>query len=870
MSTGRSPRLAEWILRLLSSRKYKIDLLGDTEEEYRNRRTEKGRLRANLWYLSQIIIPIPYFIRTSVFWALSMFMNYMKIAVRIMMRNKIPSLINTTGLAVGMACFILTVVWVQYEFSFDRFHSKADRIVRTLFSWSDSEGIKTQAGSALPMGKILKESYPEVVDFTYYRRDNFYFSIQQGDVVSYDNRVAYADPGFLKIFDFHLIEGNPDSALVDLNSVIITRKTAAKYFRQEDPMGRALLFKDKKQPMYVRGIMEDVPENSHIQFDMILPTRALDSLYDIAPEDRFWDNWRPIAAYGLYIELEKGASAEEFSRKISGLLKKHDPESKYTLSVQPLKEVHFPRIDYDYFNVGRMEIDHIYIFLLISFVVLLTACINFMSLSTARALRRAREVGIRKVNGAQRLDIVKQFMGESFVHSFVALLGALLLAWVFLPTLRAFSGRTLSLDLLQAGPLVFSILGIAFVTGIVSGIYPAFFASAYDPVKVIKKAVESRKYSFFRLRQVLVSLQFICATVLIIITLVIFAQLRFLKNKDLGYNHDNLVVFNVGPVRQKLEVFKQELLKNPNITHVTAGAAPTWGIGGHRFGKGEGNEISWEGKSGDETILMDMYFADYDYLKTYELTLLEGRWFSREYPTDKNNYVLTESAVKLMNLDDPLGKRFFFGKREGTIIGVVKDFNAGTLRNEIYPGFFMCVPNLHVTVRILPQDTRATLDSIEAVWKKFVPERPLNYRFLDERLAEFYTNDRKLGRIVTNYTILSLLISCLGLFGLVAFMAEHKTKEIGIRKVLGAPVSAIIGMISREFILQILAANLIALPLGYWIASSWLRGFAFNIGFNAWIYVAAAVSVFLFAYMTVGYKTLKVALMNPVNSLRYE
>ncbi|MFC2158703.1 ABC transporter permease [Acidobacteriota bacterium] len=871
MKVEHPPRIAESILKFITSRKYKTDLLGDTEEEYRRRRAAQGKFRSDLWYLTQVFIPIPYFIRTSVFWALSMFMNYMKIALRIMRRNKGPSVINTVGLAVGMACFILTIVWVQYEFSYDRFHSQTDRIYRTLASFEGFEGPQTQSGAPLPLGQTLKDNYPEVMDYTRYRNDQFFWRVQADETVSFENRVAHADPSFLEIFDFVLIQGDKSTALNDTKSIVITEKTAAKYFGSSNPMGEPILFMDNKYPMYVTGVMKDLPKNSHFQFDMLINLYTADELWDIAPEDRFWDDWRLLPAYSLYLVLDEKISGPVFSQKISGILGNYDPEAKATLSVQPLKEVHlYSDVDYDYDNIGRGSIRYIYLFVLISFIVLLIACINFMSLSTARSLKRVREVGIRKVNGAYRLDIIKQFMGESFVHSFTALVFAVFLAYSFLPTLRAFSGRDLELNLLATVPLIISILAVGFLTGMVSGLYPAFFASSYDPVKIIKKTSENRKYSFLRMRQVLVSLQFICTTVLIIVTLVILMQLHFMQKKDLGYDKNNIIHFNVSSVRKQLDAFKTELKKNPNIIDVAAGGTPTWGVGGHRFGAGESNKISWEGKTNEEIVLMDMHFADYDYLKTYKLTLLEGRWFSREISNDRRNYVVTESAVKVMNLDDPTGKIFKFGDREGQIIGVVKDFHGGTLRNEIYPSFFMCVPNLKVSVRIEPQDMKGTLEYIEATWKKFVPERPINFTFLDDSLESLYSSDKKLGQIVTNYTIISLLISCLGLFGLVSFMAEHKTKEIGIRKVLGAPISSIVGIISREFIPQVLLATLIAFPVGYLITSSWLKAFAFNIGFEVWIYLVSGVLVVLLAYLTVGYKTLKAAFMNPVDSIRYE
>ena len=870
-SNQRPPRLAEGLLRLLASRKNTTDLLGDAEEEYRLRIAHKGRLKADLWYVSQIVFPIPFFMRASVFWSLAIMRNYAKTAWRTMRRHKAFTVINTAGLSLGMACFILTVVWALYEFSFDRFHTKGENIYRVVSTTQRLEGPLRYASTAIPLGQYLVDNYPEVTAFSRFTDQSFYWRLQIGDAVEYNTlRMAYADPEFFDMFDFPLLRGDRTTALDDPSSVVITESMASRYFGTEDPIGKALLCMDKKIPMLVTGVMKDIPENSHMQFDFLVNIRAHELWFGRDEVNDMWTDWSRVI-YGLYVQLAPGVSVREFDSKIGGLITEFAPESKTTLSLQPMKRVHlYSGAISDNRAVGRGDIGTLYLFLFISFMVLLIACINFMSLATARSLTRSLEVGVRKVNGASRSDIIRQFMGESFLHVFAALGLALILADLFLPLLRNLTGRELELNLLNFWPLILSVVMITVLTAFISGIYPAVFASACHPVQALKDMGESRKYSFLFLRRFLVSVQFVCASVLIIISLVILSQLGYLKNKDLGYDHQNVVMFSVGSVRKNLDAFKEELRKNPNILHVAAGAAPTWGVGGHRFGEAAGNRLSWEGKLDDDIMLMDLHFADYDFQETFNIEMKEGRWFSRDFGEDRKNYVLNEAAVAAMGLTDPVGKWFRDGENQGTIIGVIKDFHTGTLRNKITPTYFIPAANLHVMARIGSQDVKATVAYIEKTWKEFVPERPINLQWLDQRLADFYADDQKLGRIVMYYTGLSLLISCLGLLGLVSFLAEQKTKEIGVRKVLGAPILSVVGLMTREYVMILVVSSLIAWPIAYWIASRWLSEFAYNTGVDVWIFPAALISIFLVAFLTVGYKTLKAALRNPIDSLRYE
>ncbi|MGD9347531.1 MAG: FtsX-like permease family protein, partial [Candidatus Aminicenantes bacterium] len=546
----------------------------------------------------------------------------------------------------------------------------------------------------------------------------------------------------------------------------------------------------------------------------------------------------------------------------------HLPKSKKEVFLQPLSAIHLHSTDINSWEVvypNPGNITYVYIFGLIAVCILLIACINFMNLATARSSTRAREVGMRKVSGARRIDLIKQFIGESIVLSVLSLGLGILCVELLLPAFNRLSGKQLSLQYTESFLLWITLLAIALLTGIAAGSYPALFLSAFQPSKVLKSSAHLTSTGGGLLRKFLVVGQFVFTTLLIIGTLVVYGQLRFIQNKDLGYETDNIFTFaTYGQFGQNYEAAKNELLQNPNILSICRAFPPSPGFRGTE-------NVDWEGKDPTAEFKIFSDIGDYDFLQTFGIKMAEGRFYSREFPTDRDNFVVNETAVNKMGLESPVGKRFTLGGKKGTIIGVVKDYHGGSLHNPILPkvislsdrGFFVCV-------KFRPGNVREVIVFLKEKWEKFVPGHPFRYGFLDDSIAEAYEAERRIGTIFQYFTGLAILIACLGLFGLASFTAEQRTKEIGIRKILGAKVSGIVFLLSKEFARWILAANLLAWPFAYFLARKWLQGFAYRMSLGWEIFVASSVLALAIAIITISYQAIKAAIANPVDSLRYE
>jgi ABC-type antimicrobial peptide transport system permease subunit len=572
----------------------------------------------------------------------------------------------------------------------------------------------------------------------------------------------------------------------------------------------------------------------------------------------------------MYVQLTPGSSAASLEAKISRYLRDQGPDVKYTLSLQPLAKIHLHSADFTLFGLGnfqRSDIRQVALFLTVALVVLLMACVNYMNLSTARSLKRAREIGVRRVNGAGRGDIIRQFLGESFLFAFVALAAAVALAAVAFPALQAISGRRLDLGLLPKGQILLSLAGVFLFTGFASGIYPAFLMSRFAPVLALKQTVKSGGGPFLNIRRVLVVAQVVCSVGLVITTAVFGFQVRYLLTKDLGFDRRNVLLVGFRGEWEQMPSFKEELLRFPGITGVTYGLEPAMGTQGHAIGS---SDIDWEGRPDDARVSFDFLFADEDYLQTFGLPLAEGRFFAKGFAADKDNFVLNETAVRAIGLAEPVGKAFRLGKRTGRIIGVVKDFHTSNLRAAIKPTLFLNSRFGGLSIRFDPNRTRDVIGHLETAWKKFVPEHPLEYTFLEDDLEAMYRDERTTGRIVTIFGLLSLVIAGLGLFGLVSLASEQKTKEIGIRKVLGATIMDIVRFMSREFAILVGAAIVLAWPIGYVIGSRWLSGFAYRIPLSWWIFAGSGAVVFVVAFLAMGWRSVRAATADPVRSLRWE
>ncbi len=785
-----------------------------------------------------------------------MIKNYIKIALRNLTRHKGYSLINIAGLAIGIACCILILLWVQDELSFDRFHKNGDNIYRVIQDINFTDHSTTWAITQGPLGPSLKEDFPEIVNFT--RVTGRRFRLAYGDH-SYDEVLGMADGSIFEMFTFPLIEGDPQTALSEPHSIVLTQKMAEKYFGKDNPIGK-ILKADDRYDFLVTGIIEEFPLSSHFRYDFLIP-------FIFGRELKYTvDNWRN-SQFSTYVELQEGIPYQEVVQKISGYLyEKPTIEKDARLDLQPLRRIHL----YSNYEFDRThgDITYVTIFSLIAFFILMIACINFMNLTTARSANRAREVGMRKVAGAYRRDLVKQFFGESILLAFIALIFAIGLVALLLPIFNDLAAKELSFGSSANLYALLVLMGIALLTGIVSGSYPALFLSAFQPANVLKGTFHSgSKGAAFR--KVLVVLQFSLTILLIVCTTIVYNQMNFMRNKKLGYDKEYLVYAILrGDMRKQFDAVKEELLKNPNILEVTSsGTIPTYG---YNFS----NSLwRWEGQNPDEEILMRASFIDYDYFKTFGMEIIAGRPYSKEYSTDpREALIVNEEAVKVMGMESPLGKRLGIGENQAKIIGVVKNYHFRSLKQEIEPLILILNPQQcwALFTRMRSENVPQAIGHMEKVWGQFAPGFPFDYRFMDEAVDNLYRSEQQIGTIFRYFAILAIFISCLGLFGLASFMAEQRTKEIGVRKVLGATVTSILLLLSKEFAKWVLIANIIAWPVAYFAMNKWLQGYAYRINIAVWSFILAALLALTIALFTVSYQAVRAATSNPVDALRYE
>jgi ABC-type antimicrobial peptide transport system permease subunit len=712
---------------------------------------------------------------------------------------------------------------------------------------------------SIPVSPALKEEFPEVIDSA--RVSDFSALITRGEK-KFDEIGAYVDPSFLEIFSFPFVKGDPKTALSSPFSIVITLEMANKFFGGEDPLGKNLKLNDELA-FTVTGVIKDVPRNSHLKFDFLAPFKIFEE------NDREPTHWGRFQIY-TYVMLHDDAPSQEFEKKIAGLLQEHNVRSGPTLGLDPLTRIHLYATD------GGGDIRYVYVFSVIAVFILVIACINFMNLTTARSSTRAKEIGMRKVTGAQRADLIKQFMGESVLISLMALYFAVILVVLLLPVLSNLADKQLTLNPQGNWYLILGFVGIVLFTGLLAGSYPALFLSSFRPADILTGSLiptkDWMKKTVFR--KAMVVIQFSVSVFLIISTLVIFKQLHFIRNVNLGYEKEHLISIPLrGNTAQQYEAFKSELLQDSRISNVSATSEVPILIYYLHVG------YDWEGKDPKTESRMNEVLVDHDFIETLNMTIVQGRGFSKDRATDASEaYIVNEAAVKAMNLESPVGKRFYAptreGMREGTIIGVVKDFHFRPLHDEISPLVMFIAPEKYsfLCIRIQSEisDMPGTMSFIESVHKKFAPNFPFEYNFLDETFDKLYKSEQKTGSIFGYSTFLAIFISCLGLFGLAAQMAEMRIKEIGIRKVLGASVSGITLLLSKEFMKWVVVANVIAWPVAYYAMNRWIQNFAYRTSIGLWIFFLAAFMAFLIALITVGYQAVKTAMANPVDALRYE
>jgi len=840
------PKTGQKVLSWLKYYESEYTFSQDCGEEYRERVKEAGKHRALLWYWAQVTYALAAYGKLSLSIGVVMLKNYFLVTWRNLKKNTVYSFINIMGLAIGMTCCILILLWVHDELSFDKFHHNYSDIYRTI---PEIQGTK-YSSNPLSLAAAFKERYPEVRKIT--RFYNWRPLIKFGDNI-HDGNGGLVDDDFFTIFTFPFIDGSPETAFSSREHIVLTESAATRYFGNHDPIGRSLLINNDLE-LIVSGVMEDVPENSHLRFDFLASMKLLG--------ERAETSWS--YEVGTFALLDKNIDIENFSEKISGFIMEHDKrtDQEVLLHIQPLAKVHLYSLN------GTDPILYVYIFLMIAAAILIIACINFINLSTARSNTRAKEIGMRKVIGADRTHIIRQFMGESFILALISLAISISLVILSLPAFNRLAQKQLSLHIFGGISTPLLLLGIVLFTGLAAGGYPALLLSSFKPVQVLKTGKRQPGTGGFRLRKILVVGQFTATIILIIGTIVMYKQLHYIRNKDIGLNREHIVAVSLNrELRQSFQSFKNEIRQNSHVVNITAARRYPTSIG-------HINPVYWEGKGPEDYTTMTDASVDYDYFKTLGMQIIQGRSFSREHPTDRENYILNEAALKITELESPIGKMFSCWEDEGTIIGIVRDFHASSLHDPIKPVIFTMSQRhgsyRYVFVKIKPDDIAGTIAYLESKAVEFAPNYPFEFQFLDDVFNRQYGADQRRSKIYQYFTVLAIFISCLGLFGMASFTTEQRTKEIGIRKVLGAAVPDIMALISRDFLVLLIVSNVIAWPMAYFLVDNLLNNYAYRTGISGWIFLASGLAAILIALLTISIKIIRTARSNPVDSLRYE
>ena len=808
-----------------------------------------------------------------------MFGNYLKITFRNLWRNKAFSAINILGLAIGMAVCLLISLYVLDELSYDRFHEKADRIYRLdadiKFGGSDNK----YAVAPAPAGAALLHDYPFIENFA--RLHETSALVKKGSQNIAEHQVAFADSSLFQVFTLPMVEGNPDKALATPGSAVITESIARKYFDTPQALGKTLIL-ENKQFYKVTGVIKDLPQNSSLKKDIYLSM--------LNHEESKEDNWISNN-FVTFIVLRQGTPPAKLEARFGEFLKKYlQPQLAQALNIKSLSDFEkggnyvrynltpLTKIHLHSSKVAELSpngsIQYVYIFSAVAVFILFIACINFMNLSTARSAGRAKEVGIRKVLGSFRSSLISQFLSESVMLSLIAFVLAIGFARLLLPYFNELAVKQMNFSFSEK-PLLFPLLLLfAVVVGLLSGSYPAFFLSAFKPVQVLKGKLSAGMKSG-NLRSVLVVFQFFASVFLLICTFVIYRQLSFIQNKQLGFQREQVLVINdTQALGSKMQSFKEEVVKEmPEIKSGTVSSylpVPSWRSNTSFFPEGEISQ--------DKGVLMQNWGVDTDYLRTLGMQLVKGRDFDKNLPTDSSAILLNESAVQVFGFKDPIGKKIFTfedvrtGKmRAYTVIGVVKNFNYESLRENVGAlGLYLSKTQATISFRLQTANVSQTLSRMESKWKNMADGQPFNYQFMDEAFDNIYRTEQRTGKIFISFAVLAIFIACLGLFGLAAFSAEQRTKEIGIRKVLGASVGQVVTLLSKDFLRLVLIAFVIAVPTAWFAMNRWLQDYAYRIDLSWWIFALAGLLALAIALLTVSFQAIRAALANPVKSLRTE
>jgi putative ABC transport system permease protein len=792
------------------------------------------------------------------------------------MKNRAFSIINILGLSVGISVCFIIMMYVFDELSYDKFNVNADRIVRIAFKANINGGKIKEANVMPPTAQALKNDYPEVEQVTRlrnYGQPKINYNNKKFDAA----RLAYVDSNFFSVFSFQFLKGNASHALDLPNSIVITKQMAATIFGDQDPMGKTIQFINQNNALYkITGIIEDMPANSHFHFDL------LGSMSTLA-EARS-TSWMESNFY-TYLLLQKNFNYKKLEAKLPGMVEKYmGPQilqamhlsltqfrtkgNELGFALQPLTDIHLHSENNMELEAGG-DIKYVYIFGAIAIFMLTIACINFINLSTAGASKRAREVGVRKVLGSGKWDLIKQFLIESIILALIAILVAIFFIQIATPVFNELSGKHLPSVFSVKALITLALMGVT--VGGLAGIYPAFFLSAFQPIAVLKSKMGSESKSL-RLRSALVVFQFFISVCLLVGTIVVYQQMKFIQNKKLGYDKEQLLVLeNSYLLGAQENAFKNELLKDPQIANITVSgyrpAGPTYSNNSMVYPDGDENKL----------IRTLRYDVDEQYIPTLGMQLAGGRNFSKDMATDSTAVIINESAARAFGWgNNAIGHPLTWmndnngGKLSLHVIGIVQDFNFKSLHESITPLIMVFNPESGLIIKTKPGNVSALLTSIKKQWADFKIEEPLNYAFMNELYNSTYLTEQKSGRILNIFALLTIFVACLGLFGLATFIAEQRTREIGIRKVLGASVTQVTGMLSIDFLKLVIIASIIAIPVAWWTMSHWLNDFAYRIGLSPWVFVLATLSVIFIALVTVSFQAIRAAIANPVKSLRTE
>ncbi|TMI65418.1 MAG: FtsX-like permease family protein [Bacteroidetes bacterium] len=806
-----------------------------------------------------------------------MFKNYLKTAVRNLLRYKGFAIINISSLTIGIIGCIVIGLFVWDEWQYDKKIPGGENVYRLYEQHKNNDAITYGAPVPPAYASFLKRTYPEVDTTVRILMSTNKFLMEVGENRNYEDKGWFVESSFFEIFPLNFKRGNPATALSDPGTVVLSEDLAKRYFKNEDPIGKTIYI--NKDTFTVKGVLAKLPDHFHFDFHYLMSLSSAG-----LPKERM-EKWTWHQFY-TYAKLKQGTDVKQLQDKFQAHVRREifptltQAGSTFLPFFQPLKDIHLRSADFIYDNAVRGNQTYVKALTIIALFVLVIAGFNFVNLATARSFRRAKEIGVRKVIGAERKQLIIQFIGETILLSVLSMLLAIVATFLIVPLLNQFTGKSIEFNPIANPILGLIILAAGVVIGMIAGIYPALVLSGFQPIKILKNIKLIGSGGGAWLRQALVVIQFALSVLLIVSTTIVYRQTKYLNDKDLGFNKEQVVYFQVREdITNKLDAFKDELKRSSNIISLTAG----YGLPGDRYA---GDGVKTFGNDGEKDRAANVFIGDHDYVKTLGLRIIAGRDFSNEMATDvKEGFIINEAAVKEWGFGTPekaVGQKLSWNEwlpldtlnpvKTGRVIGVVEDFHYKSLHEKITPSVIHVYPQYVATVavKLRTADTKSAIDHINKVWNKFAPGYPFDYKFMDETYATMYKAEGKLSELLWIFTVMAIVVGCMGLFGLAAFSAEQRTKELGIRKVLGANAFDIVGLLSKNFLVLVMIASLIAFPIAWWAMKSWLKDFPYRVSISWWVFGIAIIAALAIALLTVSFQAIKAALANPVKSLRTE